>query len=92
MDEALKNGSLQAEKTVNWLAVQKQKELSFVEPVVFNSVQDIVDKPVELMYLDALNQWNCGDELRSKIIFDRIRVQYPNYKPAKRAYDKMILG
>lgn len=89
--EALKNGSPQAEKALQKLAIQQQG-LSFVEPVIVNHSPVRAGKPVELMYLDALNQWNHGDEAQSKMIFDCIRAQYPDYIPAKRVYEQMRLG
>ncbi len=91
LQEALKNGSPEAVQAMQKLTVQSQN-LSYVEPISINPATVTSGKPVELMYLDALNQWNCGDQIRSKMMFDRIRAQFPNYIPAKRTYERMSFG
>jgi enhanced entry protein EnhC len=90
--EALKNGSPQASQAMQCLAAQTQNQLSFVQPILLNQTPSSQSKPVELMYMDALNQWNCGNEQQAKVIFNRIRDQFPDYTPAKHAYEQMSLG
>ncbi len=51
--------------------------------------EPVLAQPVDLMYLDALNEWNRGDERSSRIILDRIMTQFPHYIPAKRAYEQL---
>jgi enhanced entry protein EnhC len=92
LQEAVKNGSPQAHQLLQKMALQKQAQLSFIESVLVNQSSTQADTPVELLYLDALNQWNCGDERHSKQLFDRIRYEYPNYIPAKRMAQRMSLG
>lgn len=92
LQEALRNGSPQATQLLQRIAAFKQSQSSFVEPMVINSISAQTSRPVELMYLDALNQWNCGDGIRSKMIFDRIRSAFPDYLPAKRTVERMRLG
>ena len=92
LQEAFKNGSPQANKLVQWMAVQKQSQFSFVEPAMFSQTPASSEKPVELMYMDALNQWNCGDAIRAKLILSHIRTQFPDYIPAKRTCEQMDLG
>jgi enhanced entry protein EnhC len=41
------------------------------------------------MYMSALNEWNRGDERTSRIILDRIMVQFPDFIPAKKAYEQL---
>jgi enhanced entry protein EnhC len=41
------------------------------------------------MYLDALNEWDRGDEVLSRMILHRLVTQYPNFVPAKRVYEKL---
>lgn len=66
--------------------------VSFVEPLSFRYAQFLSSRPVELLYLDALNQWNCGDNEQSKMTFERIRSQYPDFIPARRITEWMNLG
>lgn len=87
LQEALKNGSPQATKAWQWLASQNQS--SFVEPAMFSLASS--ERPVELMYMDAINQWNCGDEVRAKLLLNHIRTQFPDYIPAKRACEQLGL-
>ena len=49
----------------------------------------VAEQPADLMYLDALNEWNRGDEGSTKVILDRLMTQFPDYSPAKRAYDQL---
>jgi enhanced entry protein EnhC len=92
LQEALKNGSPQALQMLQKLAAQNQNQASFVEPAMFKQTIKLSGRPVELMYLDALNQWNCGDAIQSKQIFNRIRSEFPDYIPAKRTIERMSLG
>lgn len=92
LQEALKNGSPQANKEVMWMAVQKQNQYSFVEPVTVNQTTNLSDKPVEIMYMDALDQWNCGDEVHAKKMLESIRTHFPDYIPAKRICEQMGIG
>lgn len=88
LQEGLNNGGRNKHKR----AVQPQQLLSVVEPLSFRQAQFLPDRPVELLYLDALNQWNCGDNAQSKMTFERIRNQFPDYIPARRTYERMSLG
>jgi len=83
------NGSLQARKVLQWLDSQSQARSSFIEPILLNQVPVVADKAADLMYLDALNEWNRGDELLSRMILDRILMEFPHYIPAKRAYEQL---
>ncbi|MCP0914096.1 MULTISPECIES: tetratricopeptide repeat protein [Legionella] len=87
--QAQENGSAQARKILQRLEAQGQVRLSYIEPVSLNSAPHLAGRPVELMYLDALNEWNLGDEQSSRIILDRIMMQFPHYVPAKRAYEQL---
>ena len=92
LQEALKNGSPQANKAVMWMAMQKQNQYSFVEPVTVNQTTPVTEKPVEIMYMDALNQWNCGDEVHAKKMLKNIRAHFPDYIPAKLICEQMGIG
>jgi len=41
------------------------------------------------MYLDAMNEWNRGDEVLSRMILQRLVTQFPHFVPAKRAYEQI---
>ena len=43
----------------------------------------------DLMYMDAMNEWNRGDEVLSRMILQRLVTQYPNFVPAKRVYEQL---
>jgi len=92
LQEALNNANRKAARDKLKRAVQPQPLLSVVEPVSFHQAQFLSGRPVELLYLDALNQWNGGDNAQSKMIFERIRNQFPDYIPARRTYERMSLG
>ncbi|ETO93836.1 tetratricopeptide repeat protein [Legionella oakridgensis] len=86
---AEKNGSQQARKVLQWLDAQSQERSSYIEPIAFDQTISIPAQPADLMYLDALNEWNRGDEELSRIILNRIMTQFPHYIPAKRAYEQL---
>jgi len=86
------NGSLQARKALQWLATQKQEKTSFLEPVTIIQVPTLTGKPADLMYLDALNTWNRGDEATSRMMLNHILNEYPDYSPAKHTYEQLGQG
>jgi enhanced entry protein EnhC len=86
------NGSLPARIALQRLNATTQERVSFIEPVPANSSPMLADKDPELMYLDALNEWNRGNEELSRIILDKINIKFPNYTPAKRAYEQLNLS
>ncbi|MDI9819099.1 MULTISPECIES: tetratricopeptide repeat protein [unclassified Legionella] len=89
LQQASANGSQQARKILQWLDAQQQERVSFIEPVVINQTPVTAGQPADLMYFDALNEWNRGDENLSRMILDRIMNQFPQYVPAKRAYEQL---
>ncbi|KTD66121.1 tetratricopeptide repeat protein [Legionella spiritensis] len=86
---AKKNGSQQAQKMLQWIDAQQEMRSSFIEPVPLNNSPDIAGQPADLIYLNALNEWNRGDETLSRMILDRLMTQFPHYIPAKRAYEQL---
>ncbi|BCA94207.1 enhanced entry protein EnhC [Legionella antarctica] len=90
LKEASENGSPQARQILQRLEAQNQDRVSFIEPVMMNRVRALSGKPADLIYLDALNEWNRGDEVLSRMILHRLVTQYPNFVPAKRVYQKLI--
>ncbi|HHF7347772.1 TPA: tetratricopeptide repeat protein [Legionella feeleii] len=89
LEQARANGSPQASKLLQWMDAQQQERFSFIEPISINKVPSLADKSADLMYFDALSEWNSGDEAYSRMILDRLRNQFPQYVPAKRAYEQL---
>jgi enhanced entry protein EnhC len=89
LKQAQNNGSLQARKVLQRLATQTQDKVSFIEPA--QMVKPIVQtsEPADIMYMEALNVWNHGDESYFRAMLAQILTQYPDYVPAKRAYEQL---
>lgn len=87
--KAQENGYKPASDALQWLEAQSQERLSYIEPARVNQFQGLASQPVELMYWDAMNEWNRGDETLSRMILDKIMLQFPHYTPAKRAYEQL---
>ncbi|CEG57954.1 SEL1-like repeat protein [Legionella fallonii] len=88
LKQASENGSPQARRILQRLEAA-QGRVSFIEPVQMNSARTSSGQPADLMYLDALNEWNRGDEVLSRMILQRLVTQYPNFAPAKQVYEKL---
>ncbi|MFY7698442.1 MAG: tetratricopeptide repeat protein [Legionella sp.] len=83
----------QANKALQWLESQSSVDKSFIEPVrIINHVYEplLARQAADMMYMNALNAWNSGDEHLSRMIFDKIRMEYPDYVPAKHTYERLI--
>ncbi len=90
LEEAQNNGNGQAQKALQWLAAQQQDKVSFIEPALFQQAATSTQQSAELMYFDALNTWNRGDASSSKRMLAQILAQFPDYTPAKRAYEQLV--
>lgn len=89
LKQASDNGSPQARKILQRLEAQAQGRVSFIEPVLMNRAPVLAGQSADLMYLEALNEWNRGDEVLSRMILQRLVTQYPHFVPAKRVYDQL---
>ncbi|KTD53221.1 enhanced entry protein EnhC [Legionella santicrucis] len=90
LQQASDNGNLQARQVLQRLEAQTQARVSFIEPVLMNNAPVVAaGQTADLMYLEALNEWNQGDEVLSRMILQRLVTQYPNFTPAKRAFDQL---
>lgn len=89
LQRASVNGSQEAISLLQWLDAQKEARKSFIEPVQFSNTPSLAEQPADLMYLEALSAWNRGDERSSKGILDVLMAQFPEYSPAKRAYEQL---
>ncbi|MDP1602349.1 MAG: endopeptidase IV [Legionella sp.] len=87
--QARDNGYKQAGIMMQWLNAQQEQRLSFIEPVILNHAPVLAGQSADLMYLDALSEWNRGNETLSRMILNRIMSQFPQYAPAKRAYEQL---
>lgn len=88
LKEASQNGSIQARKLLQRLEAS-QGRVSFIEPVLINRAPVLADQSPDLMYLDAMNEWNRGDEVLSRMILQRLVTQYPHFVPVKRIYEQL---
>ncbi|KTD31094.1 tetratricopeptide repeat protein [Legionella maceachernii] len=90
LQQASENGSLQARKMLQWLDAQQQERISFIEPISISQTPVLAgQQPADLMYFDALSEWNRGDEDLSRRILKRLMIRFPQYTPAKRAYEQL---
>jgi enhanced entry protein EnhC len=89
LEQAIANGSQQARNTLQWLDAQEQVRVSFIEPIAIDNMPTPAGQSANRMYLDALNEWNRGDEQLSRLILNQLMSQFPQYIPAKRAYEQL---
>lgn len=89
LQQASENGNNQAGKMLRWLNAQQETRLSFIEPVNLDNMPLMTGQSADMMYMDALNEWNRGDENLSRMILNRLMTQFPHYTPAKRAYEQL---
>jgi len=94
-DEALKlllqakmNGSWCANRALQRLEATRQPSVSFIETLGVPS-EVVSQKPAELLYFDALTQWDGGADHDTAKLFDTLQSIYPNYMPAKRLYQQV---
>lgn len=88
LQQASENGSEQARQMLQRMEASQGK-MSFVQPVQMNNAPALADNEADRIYLDALKEWDRGDEALSRMILQRLVVQYPNFIPAKRAYEQI---
>ncbi|MDP3269730.1 MAG: tetratricopeptide repeat protein [Legionella sp.] len=89
LEKASENGNPQARKLLQRLDAQNQSRVSFVEPIIMNESPLIAGRTADRIYLEALSEWNQGDEVLSRMILQRLVTQYPNFIPAKRTYEQL---
>lgn len=89
LESASRNGSEQAKKALESMAARAQERVSYIEPVMLKKFPAIVEQSADLIYLSALNEWNSGEEIVSRMMFHHLLNKYPDYQPAKRAYEQI---
>ncbi len=92
LQQAEGKGVVPARKTLQKLNAQKMPQVSFIESIPAETSVLFSEDSAELMYFDAVNAWNHGDEPAFRVILGRILGQYPNYLPAKQAYEQLSPG
>jgi enhanced entry protein EnhC len=89
LQQASENGSPQARKVLQRMEAQTQARVSFIEPIVLNRATIVAGEAANLIYFDALNEWNRGDEILSRMILQHLVTQYPDFAPARKVYEQM---
>lgn len=88
LEDAQSNGSVAALRMLKVLNNKNQGQVSYLESIKVK--QAITEKkPVDRMYMEALNTFDNGDEAQSLLLLDQIRSRYPKFEPAKRIYDQI---
>ncbi|MGC1181544.1 tetratricopeptide repeat protein [Legionella sp.] len=88
LQQASDNGSLQARKLLLRMEAS-QDRVSFIEPIVMNQAPIVAGETANLIYLNALNVWNRGDEVLSRMILQQLVTQFPDFVPAKQIYEQV---
>lgn len=89
LERASKNGCDQAKKALQKLEAQTQPKVSYLEPAPAHVALAQTGQPADLMYFEALSEWNRGDEALSKVLLKRLVTEHPQYVPAKRVYEQL---
>lgn len=89
LEKAGTHGNLQAQQELLRMAVHTQDRVSFVEPVTVNNAPLLIGQSADMLYLDAMNEWNRGNEVLSRSMLNRLVTEYPHFVPAKRVFDQI---
>ena len=89
LQKANENGDPQAIRLLQLSAAQTGLNTSFIEPIILSQSLADSEQPAKLMYLEALSEWNRGNEGASRQILERLTMQFPDYDPAKQAYAQL---
>ena len=89
LQQASDNGNIQARKVLQRMEAKTQARVSFVEPVTLERAPIVAGEAANRLYFDALNEWNRGDEALSRMILQHIVTKYPDFEPARRAYEQV---
>jgi enhanced entry protein EnhC len=89
LQQASDNGSPQARKALQRMEAQAQAKVSFIEPIVLNKAPFIAGEAANMMFFEALNVWDHGDELLSRTMLQYLVTQYPDFAPAKHMFEQV---
>ncbi|MDF1757309.1 MAG: tetratricopeptide repeat protein [Legionellaceae bacterium] len=91
LKEAQKYGDANAETLIDWVGAKNSVKLSFIQPAQFSAQVKVPDStPSDLLYLNALNAWNVGEERYSKQLLSGLLSRHPNNFLAKETYKQLI--
>ena len=88
LEQASQNGNIQARQRLQRMEAG-QGTVSFIQPIQMNNAPALAGSEAARIYLEALNEWNRGDEVLSRMMLQRLVTQFPNFIPAKRAYEQI---
>jgi enhanced entry protein EnhC len=86
---ASRNGSREAQERLTWSNAKQEKNKSFIAAIPMKRSATNKPSSAERMYLEVVNGWNHGDEASSKSMLEALRTHYPDFIPAKEAYERM---
>ena len=89
LEKAKENGDPQALRILQLSEAQDEHNISYIEPVILAQSSAEPEQPAKNMYLEALSEWNRGNEGASRQILERLTMQFPDYDPAKQAYQQL---
>lgn len=90
-EQASENGCVQARQALQRLNAQNQGKVSFIQSIPSKHDEiDLSGKDVSRVYLAALNEWNRGNEVKSRLLIQQIVTQYPSFIPAQQMYKQLI--
>lgn len=85
LQKAQRNGSEAASKLLLKIQGSNSETASYIEPITIEEKMNLSAMPVNMLYMQALNEWNEGNAKASQKILDKIRLKFPSFEPAKRA-------
>lgn len=89
LQQSAQNGSEQAACALQLINAQAQSQYSFIQPLSILPGMSLASQSVERQYLDAMNEWNRGNEQKTKQILESILAQFPHFEPAQRAAQQL---
>lgn len=89
LKRASENGHMEASQLLRAMEAQSKSQISYIEPALMNQTPAMSGQPADLIYFDALAEWNRGDETLSRMMLQRLMTNFPHYLPAKRAFDQL---
>lgn len=89
LEQASENGNQAAAILLLKLDAAKGDKVSYVEPFMLNSGYSIAAQTPNIIYYNALNAWNRGDETLSRLMLNRLIQTWPDYTPGQRAVEQL---
>lgn len=89
LQQASDNGSIEAQHMLQKIEAQGHSTVSFLQPVLFAKPLNVATHSANLMYMDALNEWDRGKESVSRVMLHHLVTQYPQFELGKKTYDEL---